>query len=210
MNSEQLQKIKSYAKNQMVKLGLHGWPHVKRVEKLCILISKLEVGKNRVNLDALKVAALLHDIAKHAEKKDNLKDHGDVGALMAQGFLKTNGFSEAETNLICHAIRAHTHMEEPLSVEAKILHDADFLDKLGAVGIASVFIKACLTKKTIEEASEMYESETLEHSYVGKHIRWLKRQHFYTNTAKKIAERRNKIVPVFFKALKNELDLKVS
>ena len=208
MRPGQLEEIERYAKSQMARLGLYGWPHVKRVERLCMLIQKRESGRNDVDLVVLKVAALLHDIAKHVEKKENLGDHGKIGAIMAQNFLKTIGFDKVKTEVICHAIRAHTHSEEPISVEAKILHDADFLDKLGAVGIASVFIKACLTDKTIEQVAQVYCSEEPESSYVARHIRWLKKQHFYTETARRIAGQRNKIVQTFFKALKDELNYK--
>lgn len=207
LHRKQLELIEKYAKEQMFKLGLHAWPHVKRVERLCMLISKSEAENTGVDVDVLKAAALLHDVAKHLEKSSFSQDHGESGAVMAHDFLRTIGFDEVEAKLICHAIRGHTHREEPTSVEAKILHDADFLDKLGAVGIATVFIKACLTNKTIENVAEMYLLENPKHSYVGTHICWLRKQHFYTETAKKIAERRNEIVSIFFRALKNEIDL---
>lgn len=205
MHPEQWELVEKYAKDQMDKLGLHGWPHVKRVERLCVAISKLE--NSDVDLEVLKAAALLHDIAKHFEKSGSPEDHGEVGAVMARDFLKTVGFDEGKASLVCHAIRVHTHREEPLSAEARILHDADFLDKLGAVGVASVFIKACLTDATIEEVAEAYESENPKPSYVTKHIGWLKKQQFYTETAERIAEGRNKTVSAFFDALKSEIDL---
>jgi len=160
-----------------------------------------------VDLDVLKIAALLHDIGKYVEKNGKSEDHGEIGAAMAQNFLNTIGFHEAKISHICHAIKVHTHRETPSSIEAKILHDADFLDKLGAVGIASVFIKACLTDKTIEEVVELYDSKNPKPSYVALHLRWLKKQYFYTKTAERMAERRSRIVSAFFKALKNELDL---
>lgn len=198
--------IEEYAKDQMIKLGLHGWPHVKRVERLCKLISRFE--KERVDWDALKAAALLHDIAKHVEKENPVKNHEDVGAMMAQDILKTVGFDETKIKLVCQAIKVHTYREEQLSIEAKILHDADFLDKQGAVGVATIFIKACLTDTTIEEVAEIHDTEISKSPFVAMHIRWLKKQHYYTKTAKKIAKRRKRIVSAFFKALKNELDLK--
>ncbi|MFQ6068379.1 MAG: HD domain-containing protein [Candidatus Bathyarchaeia archaeon] len=206
MRLGQREQIEKYAKNQMAKLGLYAWPHVKRVERYCLLISKFEAENKSIDLEVLRTAALLHDIAKHLEKKKSSGNHGEIGAIMAHDFLKTIGVNEAKISLICHAIRVHTHREKPFSVEAKILHDADFLDKLGAVGIASVFIKACLTNTTIEEVAEMYDLETPKPSYVAKHVRWLKKQHFYTQTAEKMAKRRNEITSLFFKALKNELN----
>jgi len=205
MNQETLELIESYSREQMAKLGLHAWPHIQRVLRLCTEISKLEGENAVVDSDVLKVAALLHDVAKHLEKEDDSSDHGDVGASMAESFLKFLGFKEEMILSVCHAIRVHTHREEPASIEAKILHDADFLDKLGAVGIATIFVKACLTNTTIEEVAEAYEAEKPEQSYVARHIRWLKKPHLYTKTAQEIAAKRNEIVSAFFRELKEQV-----
>jgi len=208
MNQKQFELVERYSKEQMAKLGLHAWPHIQRVLHLCETISKSEGQDATVDLDVVKVAALLHDVAKHFEKEGGSLDHGDVGAVMAENFLKSVDFGDEKINCVCHAIRVHTHREEPTSIEAKIVHDADFIDKLGAVGIATIFIKACLTNKTIEEVSEVFESEpqTQKQSYVAMHIRWLKNPHLYTKTAQGIARKRNEIVSSFFEELKKELN----
>lgn len=206
MNQKQFELVEKYSKEQMAKLGLHAWPHIKRVLHLCEVISELEGQNVAVDLDVVKVAALLHDVAKYLEKEGGSSDHGDVGAVMAENFLKSVGFGEEKIKHVCHAIRVHTHREEPTSIEAKILHDADFIDKLGAVGIATIFIKACLTNKTIEEVAEAFESETPKQSYVAKHIRWLKNPHLYTKTAQEIARKRSEIGSTFFKELKKEIE----
>lgn len=207
MNREQFHLIKKYSKEQMDKLGLYGWPHVKRVLHLCVRMAYILKERN-VDLDVLKASALLHDIAKHLYKKNATFDHGRVGAELAEAFLIRSNFNREKIKAICHAIRAHTHFEKPISIEAKILHDADFLDKLGAVGIATIFIKACLTNVTIEEILENFELEKEEPSFVIKHIRWIKKPHLYTEVAKSIAEKRNKIISAFFKELKKEIELK--
>jgi len=210
MNQETFELIEKYSKEQMAKLGLHAWPHVQRVLLLCKVISKVEGENATVDLDVLRVAALLHDVAKHREKEDDPTDHGEVGASMAESFLKSIGFKEEKIRSVCHAIRVHTHREEPRSIEAKILHDADFLDKLGAVGIATIFIKACLTDTTIEEVAEAFDAENPRQSYVALHMRWLKKPHLYTEAAQEIATKRNRIVPVFFRELKEQVRWDVS
>jgi len=76
------------------------------------------------------------------------------------------------------------------------------------VGIATVFIKACLTKRTIEEVAEMFSKESIVTFYVGKHLRWLKgRPRLYTKTGRHLAKRRSKLIPLFFKELEDELKL---
>jgi len=206
MNQEKFELVERYSREQTAKLGLHAWPHVQRVLHLCTVLSKFEGENPAVDLDVLRIAALLHDVAKHLEKADSSTDHGDVGASMAESFLKSIDFEEEKIQLVCHAIRVHTHREEPTSIEAKILHDADFLDKLGAVGIATVFIKACLTNTTIEEVAEAFEAENSTKSYVALHIRWLKKPHLYTKTAQDMAVKRNAIVSTFFGELNEQVE----
>jgi len=207
MNCKQLESIENYARERMAELGVYGWPHVERVYHLSMRISKLE-GEQSLDLDALKAAALLHDIAKPFQKRNRGVDHGKIGAEMAENFLKSLGFSEDKIKIVYNAIRAHNKGEKPLSLEAKILCDADFLDKLGAVGVATVFIKACLTKKTIEEMAEIFTKETTETSYVGQHVRWLKeRPRLYTKMGRRLAKRRSKLAPLFFRELENELKM---
>lgn len=207
MNRSLFRLIEEYSREQMDRLGLYGWPHVQRVLRLCVKLAKLE--DKDVDIEVLKAAALLHDVAKYLEKNDPEIDHGVVGAQMAEAFLKKCGFPEQKVDAVCHAIKVHTHSEEPKLTEAKILHDADFLDKLGATGIATIFIKACLTKKTIEEVLESFYAEN-QKSYVFEHIKWIRigEPHFYTATAKILAKRRNKIVPTFFNQLRKEIELK--
>ena len=204
MNARQHKLIEAYAMKQMDKLGLHGWPHVKRVVRLSMRLAKTVEG---VDYDVVEAAALLHDVAKHLERDGDTTDHGKLSAKMAEEFLKSAGFSEGKIEAVCHAIRVHTHGGEPNSVEAKILCDADFLDKMGTVGVATLFIKACLTNTTIEEVLESWKKASKE-SYVGLHALWLQKPHFYTQTAKNIAADRNKIVYAFFKQLENEIQLK--
>jgi uncharacterized protein len=124
MNQSLFSLVEDYAKEQMDKLGLYGWPHVQRVLRLCVGLAELE--KCYVDMDVLRVAALLHDVAKCLEKENPQIDHGVVGAEMAEAFLKKIGFSESKVRLVCHAIRVHTHSEEPKSTEAKILHMLTF------------------------------------------------------------------------------------
>lgn len=203
MNARQHKLIETYAMDQMSKLGLHGWPHVKRVVRIALRLAETE----GVDCDVVEAAALLHDVAKYHERNGSTTDHGQLSAEMAKELLRSAGFGQDKIEAVCHAIRVHTHVKKPNSIEAKILCDADFLDKMGTVGIATFFIRACLTDTTIEEALESWKKASKE-SYVGLHALWLQKPHFFTQTAKDIAEKRNRIVQVFFKQLENEIQLK--
>jgi HD superfamily phosphodiesterase len=126
---------------------------------------------------------------------------------MAEDFLKKRGFKREVAQAVSHAIKAHTHYIEPDSVEAKILHDADYLDKVGAVGLATILIKACLSDATIEGVLNVFQSETNDQSPVAKHIDQVRNPHLYTETARILVEKRNRVLLTYFRHLKTELEL---
>jgi len=118
----------------------HKMDHVMRVYNLCLFLAKNE----RVDLDVLKAAALLHDIARNKEDKDKTGkvDHAILGAIMAEPILRDLNFPEQKIQAIKDCIVSHRYRNdhEPKTIEAKILFDADKLDTIGAVGVARSFV----------------------------------------------------------------------
>jgi uncharacterized protein len=121
----------------------HDINHVIRVYNLCLLLAKYEA---KVDLDVLKTAVLLHDIARTREdKKGHIHvlgvDHAILGAEMSEKILEELGYPAEKIKQIKHCIIAHRFRSgiEPRTKEAKILSDADKLDVLGATGIARSF-----------------------------------------------------------------------
>lgn len=114
----------------------HDIDHTMRVYNLSLKLAK---DKN-ADLDVLKAAALLHDIARAREDKGE-GDHALLGAEMAIPLLQKIGFSEDKIQKVQECIASHRYRgeQEPKSIEAKILFDADKLDSLGAIGIARAF-----------------------------------------------------------------------
>jgi len=121
----------------------HNSDHVMRVYNLCM---RLAEGQLDVNLDILKTATILHDIARVKEDQDDsgTTDHAMLGAKIAEGILRDLHFSEEAVGDIKHCIVAHRFRSgiRPESKEAKILFDADKLDIIGAIGIARSFMIA--------------------------------------------------------------------
>lgn len=80
------QKIKEIVEREL-SCAAHEMEHVMRVYNLCLHLAKYESG---INLDVLKTAALLHDIARVKEFKDNTGsiNHAVLGAEMAKERLR--------------------------------------------------------------------------------------------------------------------------
>jgi uncharacterized protein len=88
-------------------------------------------------------AALFHDVARPMEKETGIP-HEQVGARLAEEYIRKNGYDENLTHEIVHAIRTHRYSTgaKPETLEAQVLSDADKADAVGAVGIARTFMQA--------------------------------------------------------------------
>ncbi len=113
----------------------HDRQHVYRVLNNAIEIAK---GEDHVNMEALMVAALLHDIGRADEKADLKADHAVTGGDRAYQVLIEAGYDHAFAEHVRQCIRTHRFRrnDPPATIEAKILFDADKLDVCGAIGIA--------------------------------------------------------------------------
>jgi uncharacterized protein len=108
----------------------HNFNHVLRDLHRALLIAQEEEG---VNYTVLIPSVLLHDIGfcTHEHGKEG---HDAVGARLAAEMLPSMGYRQNEIDAICHCIFAHKgHAEVPTTLEAKILYDADVLEKAGLV-----------------------------------------------------------------------------
>lgn len=133
-------KIVEYI-NQNMKTGhdlAHGYDHVKCV----VAYSRYIAMREGANLRVVTAAAYFHDF--EPRRKLIYESHTAYSAQRAVAFLKTLDFKDTELNEIYHCIITSSYGASelgchPLSLEAKCVRDADWLDAIGARGIARVF-----------------------------------------------------------------------
>jgi len=219
------QKIKEIVEKELLGADpVHDASHVARVYNLSLKLANREKG---VDLDVIKLAALLHDIGgvKELEDKSGKTDHAEESAKMAFLILKQLKYPKEKIKKIIHCILAHRYRTgrlKPKTKEAKILFDADKLDALGAIGIARAY--AWIGRNNAKLYSDISLKEYIKNNIVGKKINGrikdktkhspfiefeLKLKHLpqklYTVKAKTLAKQRLALMEYFFDILKQEI-----
>jgi uncharacterized protein len=204
----------------------HDVDHVMRVYDICLKLAK---NYPSVDLEILKTSALLHDIArlredKHGHSHSLNVDHAVLGAEMSVEILKSLGYSDEKIERIVHCIRTHRFRggNLPMTLEARILSDADKLDVLGATGIARSFTIGGECGQRIYSGIPV--DEYVKKNFVGGKVNGRiidSSEHspnlefetkfkqvpekLYTEEARKIAEQRLGFMEQFFERLKKEI-----
>jgi uncharacterized protein len=187
----------------------HDFQHIMRVYKNAELIGRREGG----DMDILLPAALLHDLVVYPKGSAKTSKSADDSADMAERWLRGYGYPQDEIDKICYCIRTHSYSKrlEPVTLEGKILQDADRLDALGAIGIARTFSVSGSESRTFYNPGDpFWKSErelndrewTLDHFY-KKLFRLKKSMH--TKTAMEMARERAGFMEQFVRQLKKEI-----
>ncbi len=167
------------------------------------------------DVEIVRAAALLHDIARHDEDHGGgVLDHAVVSASDARAFLIENGADEVVAERVAEAIRSHRFRgtAKPTTLEAKILFDADKLDSIGAIGVARAYAVCGLLNQKLfsepkEDAVATRQQHNEGHTPVDEYhvkLRHL-RERFFTPTAQKIANERDAFMREFFEHLTEEV-----
>ena len=188
--------------------GSHDWDHAQRVYNLCMHIGRVEGA----DLEALESAAYLHDVGRSYEDESKGEVcHAEKGAEIARNLLAEYPISDERKENIIHCIRSHRFRgnNQPESLEANVLFDADKLDPIGAVGIARAFlfageVGAKLHNPYIQpEDTEPYsEEDTGYREYKLKLSRI--RDRMLTAEGRRMAEERHAFMEMFFHRLTEE------
>lgn len=99
---------------------VHDLSHHERVLNIALKIAH-RIDKNKVNLEALKVACMWHDVNPPVDKEL---------VKFLEERLVYYGFEKMFSKKVIECIQTHSFEKRPKIVEAQILYDADKLDTL--------------------------------------------------------------------------------
>ncbi|MDG6256855.1 MAG: HD domain-containing protein [Methanomicrobiaceae archaeon] len=196
---EQTDAMREHVRSALPGAGAHGFDHTCRVVRLCELLGAREGADMRV----LIPAALFHDISRPLEEATGVP-HEEEGARMAESFLHSICYPGDCIPGIVHAIRAHRYSGSiaPGTQEARILSDADNLDAMGAVGIARTFLQA--GERGARPAEGLRGGIPDATGHIRDKLLNLKAL-MYTESARRIAERRHAFLTTFLEVLDDEV-----
>lgn len=190
--------------------GSHDWDHTLRVFRLCEMMGR----KENADMDVLRTAACLHDIGRVFQDASNGEVcHAEKGAQMAGPLVEKLALTGNQKQNIIHCIRSHRfrNHQQPATIEAKILFDADKLDAIGAVGVARAFlfageVGARLHNPDIEAEDAMPYSEN-DTGYREFKVKLCKiRDRMLTAAGRKLARKRHAFMDDFFKQFLDEYE----
>lgn len=191
--------------------GCHDFDHTLRVlrnaEKLAAEIPEAE-------LQVVRLAALLHDIARPEEMSVKGKlCHAQKGAGICASELKKYAFPQAMIEHICACVESHRFRgngPSPQSIEAEIIYDADKLDSIGAVGVGRAFHFAGRENARVHNSSEEAlnsEAYSREDSAYREYLVKLRHipERMLTVPGKRYAVARAQFMHAFFEQIESEI-----
>jgi uncharacterized protein len=160
-------------------------------------------------------APVINQQEKGAIPLNNRLDHHQASAEFAGQVLRAEGWPVERIAAVQHCIRAHRFRddsEQPQTLEAQVLFDADKLDAIGAIGVARAIAYAAQAgQPAYAQPSERFlktgqkesgEPHSAYHEYIYK-LRKLK-DRLYTTTAQTLAQERHRMMSEFFARLEAE------
>lgn len=170
------------------------WEHTERVACWALRLAEEE----KANAEKCVIAALFHDVS-HFTCED-YRQHGTKSAEIARDYLQKNGYDKDFVENVAYAVETHVAEQNPKTLEAKILQDADTLDRFGYLRIL-LFGKKAEVSNLENLRKEIYSSL----AYLNK----LERGEFgpmWTNTGKTKLKELINLNKTFLKGVLEELE----
>ena len=196
---EVLQTVQAYIKSTFFDENTgHDYFHIERV----VINARKIVEKENADSFLVELAAWVHDIGDY-------KLHGgvDKSEELITTYLKSINLDDtiiAKVNEIVSQV-SFSKGNQPTTIEAKIVQDADRLDAIGAVGIARCFAYGGSSGNVLFNPFNRTEnSSSIQHFY-DKLFKLKDLMH--TVTAKKIAEERHEYMKGFVQQFYREVNV---
>ncbi len=203
-------ELKEYVRKEMGNGGAHDFDHIARVLKIAERIGEAEGA----DLDVVFFATLLHDIDRYREDKGEVSCHAESSAEHTRRLLRSYILPDNFIDRVAVCIERHRFRESrtPESLEEKVLSDADKLDAMGATGIARAYLFGGAFGERVWEEKPKYERfypgmDVSEYSPRTEYVLKLSKlkEKMFTETGRKLAERRHRFMELFFEELENEV-----
>ena len=201
--------LKQKVYDSMINDPAHDFDHIMRVFNNAQKICKKENANKKLVLSAV----LLHDIISYPKSDKRSKLSSIKSANESKKILKEFDFTKEEIQIISDAIRDHSFSRNkiPVTLEGKILQDADRLDAIGAIGIARVFAVSGSEKRPFYNIKDPFCKNRVPNDKI-----WAL-DHFYrkllkleslmnTKSGKIEAKKRTKILKDFLGEIKKEIE----
>lgn len=201
-----LKQTRNFVKRKMQHEATgHDWFHLERVVKMAKYIAKGEKNKG-TDVFIVQLAALLHDIGdwkiRDREKSEEEILENVMGELKFPDHVKDT----VKDIVLKMSYSNNLDGKHSLSIEGKIVQDADRLDALGAIGIARAFAYGGKKERELYNPLIRPKRFTSTHAYRTAHGTTV--NHFYeklfllkdllnTKIAKNIAQKRERFMKEF-------------
>ena len=161
--------------------SVHDFRHIQRI---IARLKTLSTGLGQpIRTDRLFFLACFHGLGKQ------LSGDPEFGTRV-RVFLRGLGWSEQDIEAAFQSLSRH--LSDPQSNEEKIVHDANYVETLGAFGIAKAFTTGGARGQSLEETADIFE-----HQYLDKVV-------FQTPAGKQWAAERKSYAKEFLDRLRNE------
>jgi putative nucleotidyltransferase with HDIG domain len=135
------------------------WEHTMHVTSIAYRLAQEEGIDPYIST----VAALFHDIGKFTggryHRDETIEE--EESARIAERILPAFGMKKGEIRRVLSGLRALYNEKIRKNPVAAVLHDADFLSKFGALGVASFFTKSTLRRRPLRASVFGYLSKEL-------------------------------------------------
>lgn len=180
----------------------HDWWHIYRVTES----AKMIADKENANLFLVELSALLHDVGDHKLFKEDNAQLVLISRLLNKYNCDKKLIEKVIEIVESVSFKGANVLTNPISLEGKIVQDADRLDAIGAIGIARAFAFGGHHNRLLfdpEEKAELHNNFEAYKNSKGHTI-----NHFYekllllkdrmqTTTGKKIALERHDFMESF-------------